>query len=76
MSDVQSLLAPAIRAARSPAQMDALAAELERIAALTRATAAAMRRQQARPADARVAPRKPHAGPGRTPSRFVRIVIE
>jgi hypothetical protein len=54
MSTIQELLAPAIRAARTPAQMEQLAAELERIAALTRATAQASRRQQAKPPERRV----------------------
>lgn len=40
----QELLAPALIAARTPAQMEALAAELERIAAVTRQVAQAKRR--------------------------------
>lgn len=74
--DPQSLLSPAIRAARTPAQMEALAGELERIASLTRATAAALRRQEKRPASERVTPRKAKAGRGRAPSAFIRIVHE
>lgn len=78
MSDktAQDLLAPLIRAARTPAQMETLAAELERIAAITRQVAQATRRQQAKPAGERVAPRKSQAGPGRAPSRFIRITTE
>lgn len=74
--DPQSLLSPAIRAARTPAQMEALAGELERIAALTRATAGALRRQEKRPPSERVTPRKAKAGRGRAPSAFIRIVHE
>jgi len=66
----------AIRAARTPAQMEALAAELERIAAITRQVAEATRRQEGKPAAARVTPRSRKAGPGRAPSRFVRFVME
>lgn len=72
----QELLAPLIRAARTPAQMEALAAELERIAALTRATAAALRRQEKRPPAERVNLRKAKAGRGRSPSNFVRVCHE
>lgn len=39
MKTIEELLSPAIAAARTPAQMEALAAELERIAALTRRVA-------------------------------------
>ncbi len=74
--DIAHLLAPAIRAARTPAQMESLASELERIAALTRQIAAAKRREAARPAAERVSPRKKKAGPGRAPSRFVRVCHE
>jgi hypothetical protein len=52
--DPQTLLAPALRAARTPAQHEALAAELERIAALIRATGQALRRQQAKPPAKRI----------------------
>jgi len=72
----QSLLAPALNAARSPAQLDALAAELERIAAHARALAAAKRRAAATPGDKRATPHSPKAGPGRAPSSFVRLALE
>lgn len=52
------ILAPLITAARTPAQREALAAELERIAALIRSVAEAQRRQQAKPATDRLTPRK------------------
>ena len=72
----QELLSTAIVAARTARQREALAAELERIAAFIRATAQAQRRQQTRPSGERAAPRKATAGPGRRPSRFVRIARE
>jgi len=62
---IEELLSPAIVAARTPAQMEALAAELERIAALTRRVAEAQRRQVARPPAERVSPRQ---GTGGRPS--------
>lgn len=67
----QDLLAPAIRAAKTPAQMEALAAELERIAALTRQVAQAKRRQEARPPAERVTPRRGTGGRPSTP--WVRV---
>jgi len=71
MKTIEELLAPALVAARTPAQMEALAAELERIAALTRRVAEAQRRQQARPPAERVGPR---TGKGGRPSApWVRI---
>lgn len=73
-NDPQILLSPALRAARTPAQMEALAAELERIAALTRATAAALRRQEKRPPRERVGPRR-SAG-GRPSTLWVRVERE
>lgn len=72
--DPQSLLSPALRAARTPSQMEALASELERIAALTRATAAALRRQEKRPPVERVGPRVGKGG--RPSSLWVRIERE
>jgi hypothetical protein len=59
---IEELLRPAIVAARTPAQMEALAAELERIAGLTRRVAEAQRRQVARPPAERVSPRKGKGG--------------
>jgi len=76
MPTPQELLQPLIVAARTPAQYRELADELDRIAALCRGYADAQQRQQARPAAERVTTRKPQAGPGRTPSAFVRIVHE
>lgn len=63
----QELLSPAIVAARTAAQREALAAELERIAGVIRATAQAIRRQQARPPDQRVAPKHGKGGRPSTP---------
>jgi len=73
---IRDALKAAIIAAKSPAQFSALAAELETIAAELRSRADAQRRQQARPAAERVTTRKPHAGPGRAPSAFVRMAVE
>lgn len=69
-----SVLSPAIRAARTPAQMEALASELERIAALTRATAGALRRQEKRPPQERVGPRRKSGG--RPSTLWVRVERE
>lgn len=76
MSAAHDALRGLLAAARTPAQMEALATELERIAALTRDLAAAKRRQQTRPAAARATPRDAHAGPGRAPAMFVRLSWE
>lgn len=70
------ILAPLITAARTPAQREALAAELERIAALIRHVAEAQRRDAAKPAGNRLTPKARHAGPGRTPSAFIRVCRE
>ena len=71
MKTIEELLSPALVAARTPAQMEAFAAELERIAALTRRVAEAQRRQVARPPAERVSPRK---GTGGRPSApWIRI---
>jgi hypothetical protein len=68
---VEELLSPALVAARTPAQMEALAAELERIAALTRRVAEAQRRQAAKPAAKRLNPKR--GSGGRPSSPWVRI---
>lgn len=74
--NIRDTLKAEIIAAKSPAQLGALAAELETIAAELRSRADAQRRQQARPARQRAGPRKPHAGPGRAPATFIRMTIE
>lgn len=76
MPDAAALLAPLTHAARTPAQREALASELDQIAAQLRSTAAAQRREQARPGPARLAPRPRQAGPGRAPARFIRVTHE
>lgn len=72
----RNALRPLIIAAKSPAQLDQLATELDTIAAELRERAEAQRRQQTRPAAERATPRKPQAGPGRAPSNVIRIVHE
>lgn len=57
----------------SPAKRRSLAAVLRQLATEQEQIAEAESRQQARPAAERVTTRKPKAGPGRAPSRFVRI---
>ena len=69
-------LKPLIIAAKSPAQLDALAADLAAIAAELQSRAEAQRRQQARPAAERVTTRKSKAGPGRAPAAFIRLAHE
>jgi len=62
MSDPRALLLPQIVAARTPAQLAALAVELERIAAELRARSAAMRADGTRAASQRLAPTRGTGG--------------
>lgn len=73
---IRDALKAQLVAARTPSALAGLALELRQLADELDARAAALRRQQARPAAERVTTRKPHAGPGRAPSTFVRIMIE
>lgn len=57
----------------SPAQRRSLAAVLRTLAEEQERLADALEREQARPGQKRLTTRKPQAGPGRAPSRFVRI---
>lgn len=70
---VRTLLTPLIVAAKTPAQREALASALRTLADELEAEAQALRRQQAKPGPARLTPKARQAGPGRAPSRFVRI---
>ncbi len=73
---IRDALKAAIVAARTPAALAGLAVELRQLADELDARAAALRRQDAKPVAERAAPRKPHAGPGRAPSAFVRMAVE
>lgn len=71
--EIEQLLAPLLLRPLRPAERRRIADTLEALARQQRELADAARRQQAKPAAARATPRAPQAGPGRTPSRFVRV---
>lgn len=73
---VKDALASLIHSARKPDELLRLAAELRELAALLEKRADAQIEQTRRPSGQRLTVRKPQAGPGRTPGKFVRIVEE